>query len=1295
MMRFYNILFSILTISGAIWIMPCRGQDYYSAAEALPSYGAATSSTITCMEKDNAGYLWIGTTNGLFRYNGTSFRSFKQTDSLALSSNFITTLRADRGGNLWVGTDDGIHLVNSVEIKRNSILESGTVYGMANINQGILVHSGKEGLYIYDKERGESKLVYKDYNLAYSPCILLSQDRIFVISDNGSYRLHVLDISFKPVSVIDFGKNSINGITYFSGQVAVATSEGLRFFDAEGKRVPLPEKLKVFENRNILFCKTDEYRMELVIGAKDIGIFRYFDTSDSLTRTWQEENLSDTDKCECVVMKDNLAINKDGRIFSISHESSIERKMLSGLARSESIRSVFSSDDTNNALVFTDRGIYLFNLLTQNTNNLTRAILGEDKYIEKGYLDKDYNIWTITDEGVLTKYLFSRTNSGVRYSLGKQYDGDYSNSELICLNSGMMVVVSPTRIIFFDDEGNTLSERLPEGTAKTPYISSSGEMYLFGKEGVFKAGNSGPVEKIPVDIEATCLSEDNIGNLWIGTRDRGICIYNPASKGMIWITTEDGLPENDIKSILLLRNRIWICGSSSIAYKEHNSENIVTIENESSTAKYNVNCGTVTDIIGLGVRVMFAGKQNLTILNPNREESKRDIRLFLDEVSAMDLKIPTNGNNVVIPNKNNNLMFTYSSIDFNYGGKLNYEYILEGHDKDWTRAGNVLHATYNHLKGGNYNFRVRVMTPTGEYSSSEISFPFRIKGSLKGSWLFFLMLSIFFVLIALMLIGIFTSNRLNREQYLREKKEKELFAEYALVKRGFPKWVTENFLNTLSLIYAPLRELEQEKSLKQDARLKIGLISKNVGKIKRTIGGEWYASIFGSDSSERPLFIFEHPVNEVPKAIEDFIDKLQGEKYLKTIDNVPPESKACFDSSIISSIAFLTAAKYFDAEGKNKVMRVDSRIMDAAQAEELTGKRVKGYDGPYLQLSFKLEADKRISFTDRLAAVFGEKEAVNEDIDKYQEALRSRIRDEIKRHKGVITIAEDLTQMIIPCGKEAYDIEEQGTDNTIIEEFKRISPLKLPENNDILIAENDKSLRDYLADTFRQNSNIILATNGKDAVDLFDENKIDIAVIDTSLPSIDGYSLCAKIKSSPEGMIIPVILISSDTDPESELKANNVGADYFLRKPFDMALLTAKAATLVHNTGKIISKASAGEAKNAVPIQKVRKLSESDMSFLERLNSVIDRNISTEGFTARSLADEMGMNYTQFYTRTKDVTGLSPKELLMNQRLEAAMNMLKEGKMNISEISFLVGFSSIGNFSRAFKAKYGVTPSSI
>jgi len=127
----------------------------------------------------------------------------------------------------------------------------------------LLIYSGKEGLYIYDKESGESNLVYKDYNLAYSPYILISQDRFFAISDNGSYRLYVFDVSFKPVSVIEFGKNSINGITYFSGQVAVATSEGLRFFDAEGKRVPLPEKLKGSDLRHFF-----EYP------AKVLGVFK-------------------------------------------------------------------------------------------------------------------------------------------------------------------------------------------------------------------------------------------------------------------------------------------------------------------------------------------------------------------------------------------------------------------------------------------------------------------------------------------------------------------------------------------------------------------------------------------------------------------------------------------------------------------------------------------------------------------------------------------------------------------------------------------------------------------------------------------------------------------------------------------------------------------------------------------------------------------------------------------------------------------------------------------------------------
>ena len=135
MKPFQIILSAILIISGAVCTIPCLGQDNNTAPELLPTYESVQNATITCMEKDNAGFLWIGTRNGLFRYNGTSFLPFIQADSLSIASNNITSLRADRGNNLWIGSDEGIHLINGRTLTRNSFLESGAVYGMANMDQ--------------------------------------------------------------------------------------------------------------------------------------------------------------------------------------------------------------------------------------------------------------------------------------------------------------------------------------------------------------------------------------------------------------------------------------------------------------------------------------------------------------------------------------------------------------------------------------------------------------------------------------------------------------------------------------------------------------------------------------------------------------------------------------------------------------------------------------------------------------------------------------------------------------------------------------------------------------------------------------------------------------------------------------------------------------------------------------------------------------------------------------------------------------------------------------------------------
>ncbi|MBR1434739.1 MAG: hypothetical protein IJ584_06490, partial [Bacteroidales bacterium] len=120
-------------------------QDYYSIPEVLPTNQDSKSAAISCMETDPDGYLWLGTEKGLFRYSGTSYRAFYHTDSLSIASDYILALRQDRGKRMWVTSDMGVHLIENGVVKKNTPLDIGNIYGIANMDEERLLLSGKDG----------------------------------------------------------------------------------------------------------------------------------------------------------------------------------------------------------------------------------------------------------------------------------------------------------------------------------------------------------------------------------------------------------------------------------------------------------------------------------------------------------------------------------------------------------------------------------------------------------------------------------------------------------------------------------------------------------------------------------------------------------------------------------------------------------------------------------------------------------------------------------------------------------------------------------------------------------------------------------------------------------------------------------------------------------------------------------------------------------------------------------------------------------------------------------------------
>lgn len=197
----------------------------------------------------------------------------------------------------------------------------------------------------------------------------------------------------------------------------------------------------------------------------------------------------------------------------------------------------------------------------------------------------------------------------------------------------------------------------------------------------------------------------------------------------------------------------------------------------------------------------------------------------------------------------------------------------------------------------------------------------------------------------------------------------------------------------------------------------------------------------------------------------------------------------------------------------------------------------------------------------------------------------------------------------------------------------------------------------------------------------------DLVISDIVMPIMNGFELLHKIKRTPQIGYLPVILLTSQTELENKIKGYKERADAFLPKPFNIDELIILCTNLIENRILIKSRYNNLE-KDIKPID----IKANDELFLERLVKVINENLSDVDFTIENLAEEIGISRVQLHRKLKDLMGVSTSEFIRNLRLKQATILLKENKVNISQIAYAVGFSNPILFSSAFKKTYGCTP---
>ncbi len=240
----------------------------------------------------------------------------------------------------------------------------------------------------------------------------------------------------------------------------------------------------------------------------------------------------------------------------------------------------------------------------------------------------------------------------------------------------------------------------------------------------------------------------------------------------------------------------------------------------------------------------------------------------------------------------------------------------------------------------------------------------------------------------------------------------------------------------------------------------------------------------------------------------------------------------------------------------------------------------------------------------------------------------------------------------------------------------------------ILLVDDEEDILEYVADVLSEKYNVLTASNGLEALEILNQEIIQLVISDVMMPEMDGFQLCEKIKSNFEYSHIPVILLTARIGLQATIEGLEVGADAYVEKPFNTDFLQVQVSSLLKNRDKI----KAYFASSPLIHIKSMAHSKGDELFLEKLQNLINDRIDDAELGVDYLADNMNMSRPTLYRKIKSISNLSGNELINITRLKKAAELLNDGTLKIYEISQMVGYNSHKHFSRSFSKQFGMSP---
>ena len=720
-----------------------------------------SQSTIEDIFQDSEGYIWLGTNDGLNRYNGYEFKIYNYEEyQNSISHNGITDITEDKYGNIWVNTVSGVNKINKKTEKisnyteiNGKIKEDSTTEIIVTKDNNILVGT-YEGLNIYNAKEDRFDIILEQKDGILSSCIYsIDEDingNIWIGTEFGLNKLSkdfkVLETYTSESEIYNIFCDDENGFLW-----AGSDSSGLLKIDTKTKEVK--QYINNIEDLNSLPANQvgaiiRDSKGNLWVGTTN-GLARYNEKNDSFdvykNKVYDKNSLVYNDVRSIIEDREGvLWVGTYSGISIFDTESSIKyynAGLDDGYLLSENmVHGIYEDDEGYLWIGSRTKGV---NIIDRENNTSKSINMENNNVIQSNSINditgyKDF-IFVATDAGVLK--INKKENTIQNYNLEDGLIGENVKDIFVC-DKNYLWIGSTNGLNLLDIENDKIidmTDYVDEGSyVRYVYQGQDGSYYI----GFLRDGGLGIIEpnsketkyykNIPNDKTSISsnrvryINEDSKGNIWIGT-SYGLNKYDPKTKVFKRYTTSDGIANNTIYGVLVDDNdNIWVSTNKGISQidTKNNTVNNLSVTDGLQGNEFNGNAAFKSK----SGELFFGGINGLNAFYPEDVNSINNKSKVIFDGFKVNDKDYLDINGLKFDNNTENIKIKFFTPVYSSNKNISYEYELIGSNssKATTKENYVI---YNDLLPGKYTFKVRAVDSRGDISDSEtiefsIKYPF-------------------------------------------------------------------------------------------------------------------------------------------------------------------------------------------------------------------------------------------------------------------------------------------------------------------------------------------------------------------------------------------------------------------------------------------------------------------------------------------------------------------------------------------------------------------------------------------